>query len=219
MSRVYIYVVVRDFGFAPNPFHGYCTLATCKPNIRSTANVDDWIFGVGGSRLKATGQCVFSMKVTEKMTFNDYWTDRRFHDKKPVRNGSKTMVVGDNIYYHHKENGKWSQAHSHHSEPDGRINHYNLDRDTKSDNVLISEHFYYFGKEAPEIPGKILSDLGYENKIGHRVYAYETAKKLVAWVETKFQANLNIRAGLPYDFDQSDAHYSVETNKLKKATK
>ena len=34
MSRVYMYVVDRDFGFAPNPFHGVRTLATCKPPIR-----------------------------------------------------------------------------------------------------------------------------------------------------------------------------------------
>ncbi len=27
----------RDYGFAPNPFHGICTLATCKPVIRRVA--------------------------------------------------------------------------------------------------------------------------------------------------------------------------------------
>src|SRR5712671_5339411 len=32
--RLYSYVVARDFGFAPNPFFGVCTLATCKPDIR-----------------------------------------------------------------------------------------------------------------------------------------------------------------------------------------
>ena len=28
--RIYAYVVTHDNGFAPNPFHGFCTLATCK---------------------------------------------------------------------------------------------------------------------------------------------------------------------------------------------
>lgn len=78
---LYIYVVARDFGFAPNPFHGFCTLATCKPDIRKVAKIGDWIMGVGGSRLKATGRCLYLMEVTETSTFNDYWADNRFEIK------------------------------------------------------------------------------------------------------------------------------------------
>ena len=47
MTKVYMYVVDRDFGFAPNPFHGFCTLATCKPRTRRVAKVGDWIVGMG----------------------------------------------------------------------------------------------------------------------------------------------------------------------------
>ncbi|WP_225761747.1 hypothetical protein [Acinetobacter sp. Marseille-P8610] len=32
--KIFSYVVSRDFGFAPNPFFNFCTLATCKPKIR-----------------------------------------------------------------------------------------------------------------------------------------------------------------------------------------
>lgn len=218
MSRVYMYVVDRDFGFAPNPFHGYCTLATCKPAIRNTAAVGDWILGVGGSRLKATGRCIFAMKVTEKITFNDYWEDRRFFDKRPVRNGTKRMIVGDNIYHFNESNKKWHQAHSHHSHPNGKVNHYNLDRDTKSPYVLVSEHFYYFGSDAPSLPEKILTALGYKNRIGHRVFQFEEAQKLITWIEKKFGNELNQIIGLPLDFDKSEAHYSVETNRIATAS-
>jgi hypothetical protein len=51
MANVYVYVVDRDFGFAPNPFYGVLTLATCKPRIRSVASMGDWVIGVGGARL------------------------------------------------------------------------------------------------------------------------------------------------------------------------
>src|SRR5207302_8257370 len=80
MSKVYIYVVDRDFGFAPNPFHGFCSLATCKPGIRNTANVGDWVIGMGGSRLKATGRCVFAMLITDKITHNEYWLNPIYLD-------------------------------------------------------------------------------------------------------------------------------------------
>ena len=45
--RLYSYVVRYDIGFAPNPFHGWCTLATCKQDIRIKARVDDWTVGTG----------------------------------------------------------------------------------------------------------------------------------------------------------------------------
>jgi hypothetical protein len=45
--RLFSYVVARDYGFAPNPFHRHCTLATCKPGIRARAAVGDWVIGTG----------------------------------------------------------------------------------------------------------------------------------------------------------------------------
>jgi hypothetical protein len=36
---VFSYVVAKDGGFAPKPFHAFCTLACCKPKIRETASV------------------------------------------------------------------------------------------------------------------------------------------------------------------------------------
>ena len=215
MAKVYVYVVARDFGFAPNPFHGYCSLATCKPGIRSTARIGNWIIGLGGSRLNATGRCVFAMKVTGKINYNEYWTNPIYNDKKAIRNGSKKMLVGDNIYFNN--NHIWQQAHSHHSKIDGSINNYNLNRDTKSSNVLLSNHFYYFGNKAPIIPPKILSDLGYRNMVGHSIYI-DTADELIKWLEVVYKDSLNLVLSDPFDFDNSDVHYSVETNKLTKST-
>jgi len=42
VRELHSYVVARDYGFAPNPFFGFCTLATCKPRLRSVAQVGDW---------------------------------------------------------------------------------------------------------------------------------------------------------------------------------
>ncbi|MEI6947329.1 hypothetical protein V9K67_09055 [Paraflavisolibacter sp. H34] len=214
MSKVYIYVVARDFGFAPNPFHGVCSLATCKPQIRNTAAIDDWVFGVGGSRLKATGKCIFAMKVTRKVSFNQYWENPEFLNKKPVRNGSKVMMLGDNIYYQNNDTKAWTQALSHHSNPDGSINQYNLDRDTKSSNVLLSTHFYYFGKSAPLVPPYILQEIGYRNRRGHSVFDYNTAIKLVDWVEEEYKDRLNLVLSDPFDFHRSHSHYSTKTNRI-----
>jgi hypothetical protein len=66
-THLFTYVIARDFGFAPNPFHGVCTLATCKPGIRKSASVGDWILGIGGKKLGLMHRkCILLMKVSEK---------------------------------------------------------------------------------------------------------------------------------------------------------
>ena len=208
-----MYVVDRDFGFAPNPFHGFCTLATCKPGIRSTAREDDWIVGMGGGRLKAKGRCIFAMRVTGKITFDEYWANPDYLDKKPIRNGSKKMMVGDNIY-HHDDTGDWFQADSHHSKPDGSINPYNLRNDTQIDKVLISRHFFYFGIDAPIVPIDIITAIGFKNRVGHRVFRNGECDRLVEWLYAKYGELLNQVPADPFDFADSRKRYSVEDDRI-----
>jgi hypothetical protein len=215
MPRVYLYVVDRDFGFAPNPFHGCCTLATCKAGIRKRAQLGDWVFGMGGSRLSATGKCIFAMQVTEAMTFDEYWNNPRFLDKRPVRNGSSTMVVGDNIYHRERLTGEWQQADSHHSNPDGAANQHNLKNDTKANRVLISTHFYYYGAKAPTVPPSILASLPYTNGRNYRVYDSARCRELIGWLSDSDHGQLNTVSGDPFDFDSSERRYSVHDNKIR----
>ncbi|RRA98621.1 Nmad2 family putative nucleotide modification protein [Larkinella rosea] len=213
MAKVYMYVVDRDFGFAPNPFHGFCTLATCKPRIRNVAAPDDWVIGMGGKKLKATGRCVFAMKVTHVVTYNEYWTNPDYNDKKPIPNGSKRIMLGDNIYSQ-QENNQWKQAHSHHSYPDGSTNIHNLTRDTKSNKVLISKHFYYFGRAAPIVPDLLLARLGFRNAIGHRTFPLAEAREMLSWLDQEFLYQQNQLIANPFNFDKGITHYSVENNRI-----
>lgn len=203
MPRAFMYVVDRDFGFAPNPFHGACTLATCKPRIRNPARIGDWVVGMGGTRLKATGRCIFAMEVTDKVTFDEYWAAQAYRDKRPVRNGSLKMLVGDNIY--HKENGEWVQADSHHSLDDGSPNPLNIRADTQSNAVLISHHFYYFGRAAPLVPDAVMSRLGYTNGRNHRTFPMADMEEFMA-VLKKFPADQVLAD--PYDFDVASSRYT-----------
>ena len=149
----YSYIISRDFGFAPNPFGQYCTLATCKPTIRKKAEIGDWIFGL--SRKFLGNKLICAMRVDKKMTFNEYWNSPDFQYKKPVLNGSLKQMYGDNIYFLDEKTKKWHQENSHHSLENGNVNEHNLKRDTSGKYVLISEHFYYFGKNMIDIPDEI----------------------------------------------------------------
>jgi hypothetical protein len=213
-GNVYVYVVARDFGFAPNPFHGFCTLATCKPRIRAGAQVGDWILGMGGADLNAVCRCIYAMRITDALSFDEYWEGPRYRCKRPVRNGSRKTAVGDNIYHRDPASTLWLQEDSHHSQPNGSQDPHNVEHDTQTDRVLISEHFYYFGRSARLVPGKILDEIGYRNARNHRVFALETATPLISWLEENFGNRLNHVMGDPYQFESSSARYSSKANKV-----
>jgi len=148
--KFYSYVIPRDYGFAPNPYFGYCTLATCKQRIRKSACVGDWIGAFGSAKMAIRGRLVALMLVDEILTFDEYWEDPRFRNKRPIFNKSVMFMYGDNIY--HTSDGEWMQEPSHHSKTDGTINYINLNRDTQADRVLVATEFYYFGENAISVP-------------------------------------------------------------------
>jgi hypothetical protein len=154
MVRIYSYVVRYDSGFAPNPFYGYCTLATCKPEIRKAARVDDWVVGSASNdrSVRRGGHLVYGMRVTEAMTFDSYATDARFEAKKPFRMGSRKQSFGDNIYFRDTPGGDWHQRDSFHSHENGQLHLQHLTRDTGVNRVLISDDFVYFGGTGPTFP-------------------------------------------------------------------
>jgi hypothetical protein len=151
--RLFRYVIPRDFGFAPNPFFGFCTLACCKPEIRRAAQPGDLVVGINGTpptkRPKQhLDRIVYVMRVTEALSFNDYWSDPRFQKKKPNLRASRMYAFGDNIY-RVNDDGFWFQADSHHSLPNGAPNDFNIRTDTSSNRVLISNEFAYWGGSGP----------------------------------------------------------------------
>lgn len=214
MSNVYIYVVRYDFGFAPNPFDGVCTFACCMPVIRRTAKVGDWLIGMGGRDLKATGRCIYAMRVTDHLSFNEYWNSEQFRVKRPVRHGSRRAMVGDNIYRTDPQSGKWLQENSVHSQPNGEQDLPNTEHDTQTDRVLISEEFFYFGENAPAVPSKLLEKIGYRNRRGHRVYEKEECQGLLDWIKAKAGQQVNRVLGDPFQFRMSEKRYSRTRNRL-----
>ena len=80
MPKLFSYIVDHDYGFAPNPFGGLCTLAKCKfrttkRNIVEMAEEGDWIAGTGGADLEKSaghGKLIYAMRVDEKISLAEY---------------------------------------------------------------------------------------------------------------------------------------------------
>lgn len=206
MIKYYSYVMPRDYGFAPNPFGSDCTLATCKPRIRKAAKIDDWIFGTTSVANQLTPKIAYAMKITEKISFNDYYSSADYQYKKPVMNGSLKKMYGDNIYHQKSINGEinWFQDDSHHSYENGNINYLNLRNDTSiSDSVLISKKFYYFGNFALPIPVEIINEFC-KSGPGHRHIETDIALKMIGLIENTFEIGYH---GDPALFEDSFERY------------
>ena len=186
MARLHSYIVARDFGFAPNPFFGYCTLATCMVYIREGAEVGDWVAGTGSGRksVQREGYLVFAMRVEEILTFDEYWSDPRFRVKRPDMYSSKMKSFGDNIYHRDGVDGSWSQADSHHSLDDGSPNSRNITHDTKVDRVLISRDFVYYGGEGPQIPALRGTKIHGFRKRYMNYFPIDVVNEFARWVRT-----------------------------------
>ena len=148
--NLYRYIVRYDTGFAPNPYHEFCTIATCKPKIRKAAQPGDWIMGLGSAQAERDGQLVYAMRVSETLAFDEYWNDPRFAYKKPRQGSNYEGTCGDNVYRWHDEMGVWIQEKCFHCDD-------NLAEDTNADRVLIGAEFVYYGGAAIDLPVEFLA--------------------------------------------------------------
>ena len=203
MARcLYSYVVRYDSGFAPNPFLGYCTLATCKPGIRQRALVNDWLVGTASNAkgIRRGGYLVYTMRVTKILSTQEYWTAPMFEKKKPNLFQNWVCASGDNIY-EWLETGMWRQLNSYHSQIDGSPNEMHIVRDTSVQRILVSDDFVYFGGEGPLLPAKFRENG--EASIHHsgRNYRRVVREEVIATFE-KWVRSLGVRGylGKPWDW-------------------
>jgi|SRR5882672_10424967 len=167
--KLFSYVVEHDTGDAPNPYFGYCTLCICKyrkspggrRNVVELAELGDWIIGTGGAnpvRSAGNGTIVYAMKITDKMTLHEYFTSAEFACKKPLPN--RDYRYGDNF------------------EPRTEFEKHKRF-------VLVSEHFYYFGRNAISIPKKRFPGLEKKGQGFKSRFDEPYKASFVKWIENE----------------------------------
>lgn len=185
---LFAYTVADDIGFAPNPFHGCCTLATCKPELRHAAKPGDWVAGVGSVVKDQRGKLVYAMRVQEKLSFDEYWGSSRFKKKQPLRSGSIKQRYGDNVYHSAETADEWIQQDCRHSYDDGTPNPDHVRRDTRHSEVLVSQEYVYYGASAIEIPTRFRNrpegDLFVALRSYRRNFPADLESAFVAWLES-----------------------------------
>lgn len=149
-ERLFTYKVAHDGGSAPNPFHGLCSLAICKPAIRRVAKKGDVIVGLGCGK-DDEARIVYCMVVDASVSWADY-----------IEGCKSGNLMGINLSNHQNLKGKipknkndqgdciWCDPKNFSdSLPSwsGHEGEHDFKRDiTNGENVLIGEIYWYFGK-------------------------------------------------------------------------
>lgn len=180
--KLFTYAITHDTGYAPNPFHGICTLNTCKPQIRREADIGDWIVGLKKDRV------IYIMKVTKIMCMSAYWEFCQSHypEKIPQQNGGSEYSIsqcGDCQYYDFSFSGTEAKILP------GFHDLSNMKTDLSGKKTLLSEHFVYFGSMKKRLPSDLLPIAKYSNGnwIGQARKSIANApyrEKFLGWVKT-----------------------------------
>jgi hypothetical protein len=178
--KLYTYLLRYDYGSAPNPYWGICTLVICKPVIRRTADIGDWVVGFCSASFennKYPCHIVYAMKVTRKMTMKEYdeYCEKQHPEKIPEWDiDDYCRRVGDCIY-DYSSGGEPVQRIGVHTEE-------NIERDLAGKYALVSRHFYYFGDTPIELHDDLMPIV--HQSQGHKSNKNaEYADKFVDWIK------------------------------------
>lgn len=91
------------------------------------------------------------------MTFDEYWADPRFVNKRPQIPGPKIRMVGDRTYRHEAGRDGWQFDTSMHYIPGAKQkNGGHVAKDTKVDRILVGREFTYWGTLGPAVPAHLM---------------------------------------------------------------
>ena len=208
--RLFAYKMTHDTGFAPNPFWGYLTLATCKPKLRQHKRPGDWVAGFTSKELCGDGvgeeRLVFLMQIEERMPLADYFHDRRFQSRIP-RDPPVAMVYrrGDNIYRPLVRNARDTRDFE--QLPNARHGPDQKDHDLKCPHALIARRFAYFGVEALRVPRDVRPDVpAGQSAHGTKTHDLTRAKRFIDYVFSVAHAPVMAR---PHQWSRADASWKT----------
>jgi len=135
VPNLYKYVITHDTGKAPCIDNNLLTLCICKPKIRKTAKVGDWVLATASKqKISREPRIVYAAKITKKITMEQYALENEVRQDK--------IYSFDGLSLRH--NGS-----STHSEP------YDQKTDIGGVFCLVSNEFWYFGNMAIELPKEL----------------------------------------------------------------
>ena len=82
-EKIYVYKLIADNGGAPCVQDGVLSLSICKPHIRQSAQVGDWIIGFGGKSIPdLRARLIYIAQVTTVLDDGGYYSDQVYYSRR-----------------------------------------------------------------------------------------------------------------------------------------
>ena len=205
--KMWSYRIVHDKQFAPNPFKGVLTLATCKPLIRRSKESESgvWLAGFAAYSVKdglrpkkGRELLIYLAKISEVMTMQDYWTE--YPQKRAQKCGEEfEEYYGDNIY----DENLHLVNDNHHKD-------WDFKRDISGKNVLICKEFYYFAPDSRLVVPNEFDELVYKRRGQTLVQNKDLIQKFIDYVRSCAKDDFGKQQGILGDIKRIE--YSTGGN-------
>ena len=167
MCNVFFYKMTHDSGAAPCVEAGLLSLAICKPMIRTSAKVDDLVFGFAANSLHADNRLIYIARVTKVLPRGRYYEDPCYAHR------------ADRIY-ECLDGGFARRADAQfHDRPGDLENDLGRAPDYPRATVLLSRDFRYFGADGSADYMQIYPSLGQAVEALRRGYLLHHAPALL----------------------------------------
>ena len=198
-GNIYVYKLTCDNGGAPCIHEGLLSLSICKPGIRVSANVGDWIIGFGGKSVEELrGKLIYVAKVTAIEEDGNYYKSDRYGDRP------------DCVYQSLDHGYQYREGKQYHFP--GEFDH-DLGRCPEFERArcLLSDQFAYFGgaKDRPSIDAvrDIYDGLPRDFRKNH---PDEIRHRLESYIFSVFAFKTGGDVGSPTHRDTSMKCYDIE---------
>lgn len=183
MKKFYFYKLTAYNKGAPclDKYGKLLSLAICKPMIRRTADINNFIFGFAANSLHADNRLLYIARINAKEFNGDYFKKTKYSQR------------GDCIYEYHE--GRFARRENalHHG-PEDLVHDVGEHPNYERASVLLSDDFRYFGKNGsadyktqyPQIK-EAVENLGIGHRVNHvneLLIELEALRKQV-WEETQ----------------------------------
>lgn len=182
-TKIYFYKMIVDNGGAPCVQDGLLSLAICKPQIRSTIDIDNFIIGFGSNVLD--NKLIYIAQVTNKLLDGEYYKQEKYFYR------DDCLYSFDGQQYSRREDKKYHISN-------------NTPNDEGNDIVLLSDNYRYFGNKSSNdyknkypILTKIINSLKQGHRLNHNTELFKELSQLID--ETFSQKQLNILQPLNYN--------------------
>jgi hypothetical protein len=198
-ERYFVYKCIADDGKAPCVDRNLLTLTICKPKIRESATVDDWIFAFGSNSESPANRLIYIAKISKRLTGAEYFDLSKYEGRQDCiyeRTADGVIRRRSDATVHESAEAQRRDIGSHPTYENAI--------------ALVCADFRYFGasgsdawiKNSPRLK-VLVENLGQGHRVNHSQEIRDELRKLKDFIWQRFPKKVN---GTPLHADNQKSN-------------